>query len=262
MAHEYGATNALPSFVQSDGPVREALFKTHPEGGADGGVHGLFTVTMRRDADPDAARRNRLYRQSTTPRSSQQAPPSRRRRLTRRPWAREPRAESGVGPRDLCLTDLARRLGATCDRDLAGHRQTETTLWYIHLSGGDLAVRLARGMAQMHVGRSRVGRSACGRTISPGAGAPTWIGRTAPRSPSKSPASARVRPGSARRLSAGRPGLARDRAAAATAGGRPGGTRGTGSALYRRAAKNAVGLVMWTVPRPVRPSGSRRQRHG
>lgn len=53
--------------------------------------------------------------------------------------------------RHLCLTDLARsgwelhQIAA-----FAGHQSTDTTLQYIHLSGRDLAERLANGMAQIH----------------------------------------------------------------------------------------------------------------
>ena len=53
--------------------------------------------------------------------------------------------------RHLCLTDLARagwEIHAIAT--FAGHRSTETTLRYIHLSGRDLAARLAAGMAQLH----------------------------------------------------------------------------------------------------------------
>jgi CxxC motif-containing protein (DUF1111 family) len=39
-----GATNAVPSFITADGPVREARFKS------DGGVHDLYTITGRSDA--------------------------------------------------------------------------------------------------------------------------------------------------------------------------------------------------------------------
>ncbi|MFD7011120.1 tyrosine-type recombinase/integrase [Rhodococcus jostii] len=49
--------------------------------------------------------------------------------------------------RHLCLTDLARtgwELHAIAT--FAGHRSTETTLTYIHLSGRELADKLARGM--------------------------------------------------------------------------------------------------------------------
>jgi CxxC motif-containing protein (DUF1111 family) len=45
-----GATNTVPSFISLDGPVREARFKTKPNGAADGGVHSLFVVTGRSDA--------------------------------------------------------------------------------------------------------------------------------------------------------------------------------------------------------------------
>jgi site-specific recombinase XerD len=56
--------------------------------------------------------------------------------------------------RHLCLTDLAR-----CGWELhqiasfAGHRNTQTTLRYIHLSGRDLADRVASGMSQIHADR-------------------------------------------------------------------------------------------------------------
>ena len=44
LASRYGATNTVPSFITSDGPVREARFVS------DGGVHGLFTIQGRTDA--------------------------------------------------------------------------------------------------------------------------------------------------------------------------------------------------------------------
>jgi integrase len=53
--------------------------------------------------------------------------------------------------RHLCLTDLARagwELHAIAT--FAGHRHPATTLQYIHLSGRELADKLARGMAQIH----------------------------------------------------------------------------------------------------------------
>jgi site-specific recombinase XerD len=56
--------------------------------------------------------------------------------------------------RHLCLTDLARsgwELHAIAT--FAGHQRTETTQRYIHLSGRDLADRLARGMTQIHAER-------------------------------------------------------------------------------------------------------------
>jgi integrase/recombinase XerD len=53
--------------------------------------------------------------------------------------------------RHLCLTDLARagwELHAIAT--FAGHRDPATTLRYVHLSGRELAAKLARGMAQIH----------------------------------------------------------------------------------------------------------------
>jgi integrase len=53
--------------------------------------------------------------------------------------------------RHLCLTDLARmgwELHAIAT--FAGHRSTDSTLAYIHLSGRDLADKLNKGMAQIH----------------------------------------------------------------------------------------------------------------
>jgi integrase/recombinase XerD len=56
--------------------------------------------------------------------------------------------------RHLCLTDLARmgwELHAIAT--FAGHRSTESTMTYIHLSGRDLAAKLNAGMAQIHAWR-------------------------------------------------------------------------------------------------------------
>jgi integrase/recombinase XerD len=56
--------------------------------------------------------------------------------------------------RHLCLTDLARsgwELHAIAT--FAGHRSTQTTLQYIHLSGRDLAARLEGAMSSIHAGR-------------------------------------------------------------------------------------------------------------
>lgn len=56
--------------------------------------------------------------------------------------------------RHLCLTDLAR-----CGWELhaiatfAGHRSLSTTLQYIHLSGRDLAAKLAHTMSELHIWR-------------------------------------------------------------------------------------------------------------
>jgi integrase len=56
--------------------------------------------------------------------------------------------------RHLCLTDLAR---ANWDiheiATFSGHRSVQTTVLYIHLSGRDLANKLARGMAEIHARR-------------------------------------------------------------------------------------------------------------
>ena len=40
-----GADNSVPSFIKSNGPVREARFKENADGSPDGGVHALFTIT-------------------------------------------------------------------------------------------------------------------------------------------------------------------------------------------------------------------------
>jgi CxxC motif-containing protein (DUF1111 family) len=45
-----GRNQIVPSFILADGPVREARFVTNPDGTADGGVHGLFTIAGRVDA--------------------------------------------------------------------------------------------------------------------------------------------------------------------------------------------------------------------
>jgi integrase/recombinase XerD len=56
--------------------------------------------------------------------------------------------------RHLCLTDLARS-GWELHQiaTFAGHRSTDTTQRYIHLSGRDLADRIQRGMSQIHQAR-------------------------------------------------------------------------------------------------------------
>jgi integrase len=54
-------------------------------------------------------------------------------------------------PRHLCLTDLARAGWDIHEiARFAGHRSTDSTLVYIHLSGRDLAAKLERTMAQVH----------------------------------------------------------------------------------------------------------------
>jgi site-specific recombinase XerD len=67
--------------------------------------------------------------------------------------------------RHLCLTDLARmgwELHAIAT--FAGHRSTDATLAYIHLSGRELADKLAKGMEHIHAWRvaALTGGSAAG----------------------------------------------------------------------------------------------------
>jgi CxxC motif-containing protein (DUF1111 family) len=50
MATLAGAQNAIPSFVQPDGPVVAVRFVTNPDGTPDGGVHDLFVISGRTDA--------------------------------------------------------------------------------------------------------------------------------------------------------------------------------------------------------------------
>jgi CxxC motif-containing protein (DUF1111 family) len=67
-----GATNTVPFFITTNGPVREARFIFNPNGTRDGGVHDLFTITGRSDAvgcsisQPDfnaaAANHNLIFR--------------------------------------------------------------------------------------------------------------------------------------------------------------------------------------------------------
>jgi len=45
-----GANNLIPQFLSAEGPVREARFVKNPNGSADGGVHSLFSITGRSDA--------------------------------------------------------------------------------------------------------------------------------------------------------------------------------------------------------------------
>src|SRR5213079_1681407 len=53
--------------------------------------------------------------------------------------------------RHLCLTDLARAGWDIHEiARFAGHKTTDSTLVYIHLSGRDLAEKLRRTMAQVH----------------------------------------------------------------------------------------------------------------
>jgi len=56
LANLNGASNVVPSFITADGPVREARFVRNPDGSADGGVHGLYTIAGRGDAPGCALR--------------------------------------------------------------------------------------------------------------------------------------------------------------------------------------------------------------
>jgi integrase len=57
--------------------------------------------------------------------------------------------------RHLCLTDLARAgVELHVIATFAGHRSPATTLQYIHLSGRDLADKLARSMRHLHAWRA------------------------------------------------------------------------------------------------------------
>ncbi len=76
--------------------------------------------------------------------------------------------------RHLCLTDLARmgwELHAIAT--FAGHRSTESTLSYIHLSGRDLADKLNRSMEHIHAWRIAPLTEAAGPAKARPAGA-TW----------------------------------------------------------------------------------------
>jgi integrase len=66
-------------------------------------------------------------------------------------------------PRHLCLTDLARAgWGLHELAQFAGHRDPQTTLLYVHLSGRDLAAKLASGLAALHAWRAQVTAAALG----------------------------------------------------------------------------------------------------
>ncbi len=72
VATAFGAQNTVPSFVQSDGPIRAVRFARTPAGAPDGVVHQLFVITGRDDAggcniqQPDfataVARNNAFFR--------------------------------------------------------------------------------------------------------------------------------------------------------------------------------------------------------
>ncbi len=45
-----GAKNTIPWFTKADGPIREVRFKKNPDGSVDGGVHAVFVISARSDA--------------------------------------------------------------------------------------------------------------------------------------------------------------------------------------------------------------------
>jgi len=71
-AKKDGGTDFVPSFINLNGPVREARFVRNPDGTPDGGVHALFTITGRTgangcnirqpDFDSELARTNVIFR--------------------------------------------------------------------------------------------------------------------------------------------------------------------------------------------------------
>src|SRR5262245_33751562 len=50
-----GSRNTVPSFLNVNGPAREARFKRNADGTRDGGVHALFVVSGRNDETGDAS---------------------------------------------------------------------------------------------------------------------------------------------------------------------------------------------------------------
>jgi CxxC motif-containing protein (DUF1111 family) len=55
LATAFGANNVVPTFLSTNGPIREARFKFTSNGVRDGGVHSLFVVSGRVDASGSAA---------------------------------------------------------------------------------------------------------------------------------------------------------------------------------------------------------------
>jgi len=55
IATDFGARNKVPSFIDLNGPIREARFKYKPDGSRDGGVHALFVISGRKDGTADAS---------------------------------------------------------------------------------------------------------------------------------------------------------------------------------------------------------------
>jgi CxxC motif-containing protein (DUF1111 family) len=55
LATAFGANNTVPTFLSTNGPIREARFKFTSNGTRDGGVHSLFVISGRVDASGSAA---------------------------------------------------------------------------------------------------------------------------------------------------------------------------------------------------------------
>jgi integrase/recombinase XerD len=68
--------------------------------------------------------------------------------------------------RHLCLTDLARMGWEVHAIAAFGHRHTDSTLRYIHLSGRDLADKLSQGMQHIHAQRVQALTSGDGTGVS------------------------------------------------------------------------------------------------
>ena len=73
-AVSHGASNQIPPFIQSTGPVRVVRFRHGANGQPDGGVHDLFVITGRSDApaacaitQPDFSNTNNLAFRIPTP---------------------------------------------------------------------------------------------------------------------------------------------------------------------------------------------------
>ncbi|HEY6333744.1 MAG TPA: di-heme oxidoredictase family protein [Blastocatellia bacterium] len=68
-----GATNTVPFFVTLDGPTREARFILKPDGTQDGGVHEIYTIKGRTDAQscklqqPDFSDQTNIINRIPTP---------------------------------------------------------------------------------------------------------------------------------------------------------------------------------------------------
>jgi hypothetical protein len=64
-ASKDGGTDVIPPFLSLNGPVREVRFVNNPDGSADGGVHALFTISGRDEADGCDLRQPDFVRQES-----------------------------------------------------------------------------------------------------------------------------------------------------------------------------------------------------